>query len=97
MNFDVRRPALLTLPVRDLKRSLAFWHDALGVPIKLRSPGIAELQTEGIVIVLVETPDTFDSPAIGPRLAERSPSLVEPIRVRPLVPVHIEDCLRIPH
>ncbi len=40
------------------------------MPVKLRARGIAELQTNGIVVMLVETPDAPAAPAgIGPRLA----------------------------
>ena len=54
--IDWRRPQLVTLPVTDLSRSLAFWHGVLGIPIKLRCEGFAELQTEGVLVVLlVET------------------------------------------
>lgn len=60
--MDPRRPGLLTLDVSDLERSLAFWHELLGVPLKLRADTHAELQTETVLIVLRET----DSPATGP-------------------------------
>jgi catechol 2,3-dioxygenase-like lactoylglutathione lyase family enzyme len=53
-SFDPRRPVLLTLRVTSLKRSLAFWHEALTIPVKLRLPGYAELQCETILVALRE-------------------------------------------
>ena len=55
--IDPRRPAIVSLLVRDLGRSLAFWHEALGVPVKLRTPDRAELQSETCALVLVESAD----------------------------------------
>ena len=65
--MDSRRPVLLTLDCSDLERSLAFWHETLGVPVKLREPGHAELQTETVLLVLRETdePQTGPGPALG--------------------------------
>ena len=55
--LDARRPAILTLAVRDLGRALAFWHGTLGIPLALRTPGRAELQSETFGLVLAERPD----------------------------------------
>jgi len=54
--LDPRRPAIVTLAVGDLERSLAFWRDALGVPVRLRTAGRAELQSETCALVLREDP-----------------------------------------
>ena len=79
--MDPRRPGLLTLDVANLERALAFWHEALGVPIKLRAEGYAELQTETVLISLQETaePETGPGPALGWE-AHRSKS--PPVRKR---------------
>lgn len=65
--MDPRRPTHLTLDVADLERSLAFWHGTLGVPLKLRGDGYAELQTETVLLLLREspTPETGPGPALG--------------------------------
>ena len=53
-SLDVRRPAFVSLRVDSLEEALAAWHERLGIPIKLRGEGYAELQTETFVLVLVE-------------------------------------------
>ena len=65
--MDPRRPGLLTLDVASLDRALAFWHEALGLPVKLRSEKQAELQSETVLIVLRESadPQTGPGPALG--------------------------------
>ncbi len=65
--MDPRRPGLLTLDVADLDRALAFWHEALGLPVKLRAEGHAELQSETVLIVLRESaePQTGPGGALG--------------------------------
>jgi catechol 2,3-dioxygenase-like lactoylglutathione lyase family enzyme len=63
--FEPRRPALLTLRVAELERSLAFYHGVLGIPLKLRAGRSAELQAETIVLALVE--DTTVTTAQVPR------------------------------
>lgn len=52
--LDSRRPAWVILPVARLDASLAFWHEALRIPVRLRTPRRAELQTEGVVLTLEE-------------------------------------------
>jgi catechol 2,3-dioxygenase-like lactoylglutathione lyase family enzyme len=52
--MDFRRPTHVTLAVADLRRALAFWHEALGIPVKLRGDASAELQSEGVLLTLVE-------------------------------------------
>lgn len=52
--FDVRRPAFVTLRVDSLEQALEAWHERLGIPIKLRGAGYAELQTETFLLILVE-------------------------------------------
>src|SRR6185369_4251719 len=52
--MDLRRPTHLTLAVTDLRRALAFWHQALGIPVELHADAAAELQSEGLVLTLVE-------------------------------------------
>jgi len=44
---------LLTLRVRDLARSLDFFHERLGIPIKLRAGSLVELQTETVLLTLM--------------------------------------------
>lgn len=65
--LDPRRPSLLSLDVADLERALAFWHGTLGVPVKLRTETLAELQTETVLVVLraSEAPATGPGPALG--------------------------------
>ena len=55
--MDPRRPLAVTLRVEDLAASLAFWHEKLRIPVKLRGEGWAELQTETVVVTLVERGD----------------------------------------
>jgi catechol 2,3-dioxygenase-like lactoylglutathione lyase family enzyme len=38
--------------VADLARALGFWHERLGLPVKLRADSVAELQSETILLVL---------------------------------------------
>ena len=71
--MDIRRPDVLTLRVRDVEASLRFFHDVLGLPVKLRADRYAELQTETTLLTLVERPrlgedtppGTADSPSLG--------------------------------
>lgn len=65
--MDPRRPTHLTLDVADLDRSLAFWHETLGLPVKLRTDDYAELQTETVLVVLnlSASPATGPGPALG--------------------------------
>jgi catechol 2,3-dioxygenase-like lactoylglutathione lyase family enzyme len=55
--LDPRRPAIVSLAVRDLPRALAFWHGTLGLPVKLRTRDRAELQSETCALALVEAAD----------------------------------------
>ena len=64
--MDPRRPSLVTLDVADLERSLAFFHETLGIPVKLRTEGYAELQTEGLSLALRQTRRTPDRPSGSP-------------------------------
>lgn len=67
--FDPRRPAVVTLRVGDVDRALRFYHDVLGLPVKLRCDDHAELQAESFLIALVLDPSTGrragDSAAMG--------------------------------
>lgn len=54
IGLDVRRPAFVTLRVASLDAALEAWHGRLGLPIKLRAEGYAELQTDTFVLALVE-------------------------------------------
>lgn len=63
-----RRPVVVTLRVADLDRSLAFWNGVLGLPVKLRTGQLVELQAEAIGLLLVEDPAAGapgESPALG--------------------------------
>lgn len=66
--LDPRFPALVTLRVEDLARSLAFWHERLGLPVKLRSGNLAELQSETVLVVLLQDASAEGAPARGMRL-----------------------------
>ena len=65
--MDLRRPDVLTLRVRDLDRSLAFYHHTLRLPVKLRTARRAEVQTETTLLVLLEMEDA-QAPTGGPVL-----------------------------
>lgn len=58
--MDVRRPLVLSLRVASLARALAFWHGRLGIPVKLQGDGWAELQTDTVLVTLVERADGPD-------------------------------------
>ncbi len=38
--------------VSDMARSVAFYHDVVGIPVKFESPGWTEFQTEGSTLAL---------------------------------------------
>ena len=38
--------------VSDMKRSVAFYHDVLGLPLRFESPGWTEFATEGATLAL---------------------------------------------
>jgi lactoylglutathione lyase len=48
--------------VSDMKRSLSFYRDVLGIPLKFESPGWTEFATEGATLVLhaADAPATAD-------------------------------------
>jgi catechol 2,3-dioxygenase-like lactoylglutathione lyase family enzyme len=63
MSVDLRRPCVVTLRVRDLESSLAFYRDTLCLPLKLRVGGVVEIQTETFLLVLIEEdPEEADRP-----------------------------------
>lgn len=56
-SVDVRAPAFVTLRVDSLAAALEAWTERLGIPVKLRGEGWAELQTETFLLTLVERAD----------------------------------------
>ena len=58
--MDVRRPLVISLRVAHLARALEFWHGRLGIPMKLQGEGFAELQTDTVLVTLVERADGPD-------------------------------------
>jgi lactoylglutathione lyase len=49
-----RRLGSVILYVEDLERSIAFYRDVIGVPLKLRGDGYAEFDTDGAKLGLFE-------------------------------------------
>jgi catechol 2,3-dioxygenase-like lactoylglutathione lyase family enzyme len=63
-----RRPSCVTLRVRDLDRAVAFYREALRLPIKLAADGMVELQTETFVLALVADPSATPASGTGPAI-----------------------------
>jgi len=61
--------------VRDMKRSVCFYRDVLGMPLKFQSPGWTEFATEGASIALHKSE--------GPNAAGNDPKQVGAGRCRP--------------
>lgn len=61
--------------VSDMKRSVAFYRDILGLPLKFESPGWTGFATEGAALAL--------HLAEGPVVAKEDPLKVPPGRCRP--------------
>ena len=54
--------------VSDMQRSVAFYRDVLGLPLKFQSPGWTEFATEGTTLALhkASTPAAGADPAVNP-------------------------------
>lgn len=61
--------------VSDMKRSVAFYRDVLGLPLRFESPGWTEFATEGATLVL--------HPSEGSSSEKDDPLRVPPGRCRP--------------
>lgn len=61
--------------VSDMKRSVAFYRDVLGLPLKFESPGWTEFATDGATLALHLSP--------GPTPAADDPKHVQAGRCRP--------------
>jgi len=65
-----RQVDYLMVNVSDMRRSVAFYRDALGLPLKFESPGWSEFQTGATTLALHAVPSGAHSPAAvegGPR------------------------------
>jgi lactoylglutathione lyase len=64
------QPGYAIVFVSDMQRSLAFYRDTLGLPLKFESPEWTELATEGVTAALHRT----DAPASAPSDLDHSPA-----------------------
>ncbi len=56
MSIQLQKPEYIIVYVSDMDRSLAFYRDTLGLPLKSTSPGWTEFDTGTTMIVLHATP-----------------------------------------
>lgn len=59
------RISLVTLPVRDVARSRAFYVDGLGWPVHLEAPGVVTIRTGGRLLLSLWAREEFEA-EVGP-------------------------------
>jgi lactoylglutathione lyase len=52
MSIQLQTPDRMVVYVSDMQRSLTFYHDILGLPLKFSSPGWSEFNTGGTTLAL---------------------------------------------